>query len=1035
MQRKPTYEELERRIQQLERAESERQQVTKELIESEKKYRQFFETTNDAVFVHLIEEDGLPGRFIEANDIACSRLGYTKEELLQLTPLEIGSGESNPDPVEIIKTLKDNGRSLFETIHVTKEGGRIPVESHVRLFDFNGKKAVLSISRDITGRKKAEQSIRDANRFARETQRIARVGGWKANPHTDYLEWTEGVYEIIEEAFDYRPASLTVGMKYYLPQDVPVIREKVTRCLSTGEPFTMETQILTAKGRSIWVELRGIAPVVEGERSAVFGTLQDITERKRVEEALMDSVAVQRAMMQSLPAGVVIVDSTTRIIESVNQAASILFGAPEDYILGHRCHDFICPAADNHCPICDLNKTIDNSEREIICNDGSRLSVLKSVKRIRIGGKDKLIECFIDISERKQAERALQASEQKFFKAFQNAPLLMTISTVEDGRCFDVNNDFVRVTGYSREKALGSTSVELGFISSEDRDRLSEHLKSTGSVRGMELKATRADGSELTCLYSGEIIEVEGELRLLSIASDITERKRIEIALIESEEKYRTLLEANPDPLVVYDMEGRVVYFNPAFTTIFGWSLEDRLGKKMDDFVPEKAWPETKLMIDNVRIGKCFSGIETCRYRRNGETIPVSISGSIYRDNNSNFIGSIINLRDISNQKKMELQLQQAQKMEAIGNLAGGIAHDFNNILSPIVGYAEMLLLDATDDGPLKKRLSHILAAAETAKKIVNQILTFSRQSNHEKKPVNVQHVIREALKLVRSSLPATIDIIEDISNNCDLIMADSTQLHQIIMNLCTNAYHAMEETGGKIFVCLKEVELTDESSHDLTSIPVKYVCLTVTDTGMGMNQSTIDRIFDPYFTSKKPGKGTGLGLAVVHGIVMNHGGRIEVTSEPGKGAEFKVYLPVIEDLKEDAQFEVAQIQRGNECILLVDDKKDVIDIEQQMLEYLGYHVIARTSSIEALEVFLSNPYRFDLVITDMTMPNMTGDKLLQELIKVRPDVPVILCTGFSEMISEEKSLTLGVKGFLMKPVAIHDLSNMIRKVLDNCCR
>jgi CheY-like chemotaxis protein len=343
-----------------------------------------------------------------------------------------------------------------------------------------------------------------------------------------------------------------------------------------------------------------------------------------------------------------------------------------------------------------------------------------------------------------------------------------------------------------------------------------------------------------------------------------------------------------------------------------------------------------------------------------------------------------------------------------------------------------MLLLDTPDDSPQHHSLSKILAGAKRAGELVKQILTFSRQREHELKPLKVEIVVKEALKLIRSSLPTTIEILHNINKDYGLVMADPTQIHQITMNLCTNAFHAMEETGGKLTITLKEVELETEDLKDPAMIPGPHVRLTVADTGPGMEQSIIDRIFDPYFTTKEEGKGTGLGLAVVHGIVKSHGGQISVYSEPGKGTEFQVCLPVIKKKEETSKVETdAPIQKGDERILLVDDQDMIVQIEKQMLERLGYYVTARASSTDALETFQMQPDKFDLVITDLTMPNMTGDKLAQKLMAIRPDIPVILCTGFSEKMSKEKVKSLRIKGFLMKPVVMKDLSGMIRKVLD----
>ena len=387
----------------------------------------------------------------------------------------------------------------------------------------------------------------------------------------------------------------------------------------------------------------------------------------------------------------------------------------------------------------------------------------------------------------------------------------------------------------------------------------------------------------------------------------------------------------------------------------------------------------------------------------------------------------------ISNIITLEAYLQHAQRMESIGTLAGGIAHDFNNILFPMVGYLEMALADVAKDSPLSNKLNEVFKGALRARDLVQQILTFSRQTEHEKKPLKVQLVIKEVLRLIRSTLPATINIHQNISNECEWVMADPVQIHQIAMNLITNAYHAMEDTGGTLTVSLKEVGLKVEDIKNSAMAPGPYICLTVADTGIGMDQITMSRIFDPYFTTKKEGKGTGLGLAVAHGIVKSSDGDISVYSEPGSGTEFTVLLPVVKPHKVEPKAESnLSIQKGTEHILLVDDQDMIVQTIKQMLERMGYHVTARISSVDALEAFRTQPDKFDLVVTDMTMPNMTGDKLAKELIKIRSNIPVILCTGFSEGMSEERAASFGIKGFLMKPVVMKELSSTIRRVLDD---
>ncbi|WP_300457625.1 ATP-binding protein [Desulfobacula sp.] len=399
---------------------------------------------------------------------------------------------------------------------------------------------------------------------------------------------------------------------------------------------------------------------------------------------------------------------------------------------------------------------------------------------------------------------------------------------------------------------------------------------------------------------------------------------------------------------------------------------------------------------------------------------------------NMDLINEIKRRKDIEQQKKeVEKYLSRSQRLESIGTLAGGIAHDFNNILFPVLGHTEMLLEDIPEGDPFRDNLNQIHAGALRAKDLVKQILTFSRQENNEWMLMKIQPVIKEVLKLIRSSIPTTIDIKQDIRSDCGVIKADPTQIHQIVMNLTTNAYHAMEKTGGVLKASLKEIELSEQDLLSPDMEPGAYALLTISDTGTGMDKAVTEKIFDPFFTTKGH-KGTGMGLSVVHGIVAKMDGAIQVNSEPGKGTAFHVYLPVEKRLSEKSlPHSNPQIQGGTEQILLVDDEDDILTMEKRMLERLGYNVISRKSSIEALEAFSESPDKFDLVITDIAMPNLPGDKLSAELTKIRPDIPVLLCTGFSETMSEEKAASLGIKGFLLKPIVMTELSQKIREILD----
>jgi len=372
------------------------------------------------------------------------------------------------------------------------------------------------------------------------------------------------------------------------------------------------------------------------------------------------------------------------------------------------------------------------------------------------------------------------------------------------------------------------------------------------------------------------------------------------------------------------------------------------------------------------------------------------------------------------------------QKLEAIGTLAGGIAHDFNNILFPIMATTEMLLLDSTEDCLLQKKLNRIYSGAIRASELVKQILSFSNQNANELVLMKMHPIIEETYQLIRPSLPATIDIKQDIDKKCGVIKADPTQIHQILMNLMTNAYHAMENIGGELKITLKEVEHYKNSVITPELVPGSYACLTIADTGTGIDKVVMEKIFDPFFTTKKPGKGTGMGLSVVHGIVVNMKGAITVNSEIGHGTEFNVYLPVVKTFFQNPEVIINKLmQVGSESILLVDDEEDVVLSEKEILEHLGYSIEFYTSSTKALEVFRANPYKFDLVITDMTMPYLCGDDLSVELLKIRSDIPILICTGFSESMSDETAKSIGIKGFMLKPIEMEVFTKKIRDVLD----
>ena len=532
---------------------------------------------------------------------------------------------------------------------------------------------------------------------------------------------------------------------------------------------------------------------------------------------------------------------------------------------------------------------------------------------------------------------------------------------------------------------------------------------------------------------TAQLVDVNKALR-----QEVDDRKNAEAAARESEQRFKCLGENSPEIIYTLANDGSFSYVNPAWEDILGHKLTEVLGKHFIDFVRKKDTKKYVKRFKRIRDSKnTITNIIGTLIHKDGSSRIFNLSGAPNINASGQVTGMVGLLKDITEQQTLQTKLIQAQKMEALGTLAGGVAHDFNNILSAIMGYSELGIIDIADSAIVKNDLQEVLKACERAKGLTQQILTFSRQGEEKLEPANINPVVKEALKLLRASLPATIDICQNIDSNTAVVQSDLTQIHQLLMNLCTNAAHAMGDKGGTITVNLENVSVRHPASEPYTDLAAgSYLRLSVCDTGHGMTAHVLEKIFNPYFTTKMKGKGTGLGLAVVHGIVKRHRGHLSVESEPEKGTSFYIHFPIVEkNLDGEEKNTANSFPGGNERILFVDDEKDVVAIGERMLTHLGYDVVAKSDSIEVLDLFRAQSQRFDLVITDMTMPNLTGAKLAEEMIRIRNDIPIILYTGYSDSFTKEQAQKIGIKEFAMKPYAMRDLAESTRKVLDEARR
>ncbi|MCU0663543.1 MAG: ATP-binding protein [Myxococcota bacterium] len=562
-----------------------------------------------------------------------------------------------------------------------------------------------------------------------------------------------------------------------------------------------------------------------------------------------------------------------------------------------------------------------------------------------------------------------------------------------------------------------------------------------------------AIGSRLQGVVSGPILALARTAAIVSSQKDYSVRApsggsdevgsliaafNSMLSQIEKREQERARLiaaiEQAAEGIAMFDPKGRIEYVNPAWEKMCGNSGNALVGNKIRfaggrreaDNRDEEIW--RTLEAGDVWIGRLRT------QRQDGTEYETDATVSSVRDAAGHLINYTTVQRDVTHEARLEQELRQAQKMESIGTLAGGIAHDFNNILAPVLGFTELALRQLPPEHPVAAKLEQVKKATLRARDLVRQIMSFARKSTDERQPMALQHVLKEVMRLLRATLPTTLDIRQKVNDECPLVLADATQMHQIIMNLCTNAAQSMGDKGGVMEVALSECFVLEKDAHHIAPDMAagRYVRLSVSDTGCGIEPEVLSRIFDPYFTTKPKENGTGIGLAVVHGIVKRHGGQVTVYSEQGLGTTFHIYLPLLErDAGAVESSRALELPRGVETVMIVDDEPDIVELEQELLTSLGYQVIAMSSSLEALETFRADPGRIDLLITDQTMPGMTGVDLAAAVLLVRR-IPIILCTGFSEIVTAEKATGAGVREFLMKPISSEEMALVVRRLLDN---
>lgn len=627
-----------------------------------------------------------------------------------------------------------------------------------------------------------------------------------------------------------------------------------------------------------------------------------------------------------------------------------------------------------------------------------------------------------------ESETARKKSERMLETMFESARDGILLSDARTRQFLRANTAMIRMLGYNLEEITG-LSVDDIHPSEDLPHIIAEFEKQLRCETGLSLDipVKCKDGSVFFADVNITFLELDRRPHILCIFRDITDRKRAEQELRDAELEKRLILDTQSSQVVLQDLSFSVTWANRSACESAGLSREEIIGRHCYEIWAQRddICPGCPVAL-GIKTGRTQ---EIVRKISNGRTW--HIVGSPVRDEAGRIVSTVLVTEDITERVTLESQLRQSQRMEAIGTLAGGIAHDFNNILTSVIGFTQLALDDVEKGTSLEDNLQEVYTAGNRAKDLVKQILTFTRQTEEEIKPVYIHLIAKEVLKLLRSSIPTTIEIRQNIKSE-SLIMANPSQVHQIFMNLCTNAAQAMDKDGGILEVTLADVKLDHNFTRGNKDLkPGNYLKIVVSDTGIGIGPDVIESIFEPYFTTKELGEGTGMGLAMVHGIVKGYEGEVTVDSTVGIGTVFSVYLPVAKKRSESQLYEDEELPAGTERILIVDDELPIVKMSSRILERSGYDVTTHTDSLEALELFRSRPGDFDLVITDMTMPGMTGDKLAVEMIKIRPDIPVILCTGYSKKISDETASEVGIKAFAYKPIVKADLVKTVRKVLD----
>lgn len=965
----------------------------------------------------------------------CGHSSMCSQCVLRNTVEEVLSSGQTVKGTELQHTFVIDGNEVTPWLEVTIEP--ISIDNH---------KHVLVAISNITERKRVEENLKKSEERFHDAALNAGEWIWETDEEGRYTYSSPAVENIL----GYKPEEML--KKYFYDSFHPDKKEEYKK--GAMEVFSRKdsfrgflNQNIHRDGHVVILETSG-TPLIgkNGKLLGYRGVDRDITDRMRAEKELWDSEQRARAYFEHSPVCTKIVDLDFNLqyMSHAGVAALKVDGAKEFYGKPYP-FDFFPESFKKSMRKCleKVKKTgeITTHEGSIVNMEGSELWFQSTLAPVNDdhGQLDYIIVVSTEITERKNAEKE-RVSLAKFPSENPNPVLRIA----EDGKVLYSNK--------AGEQLLNKWQSDIGETVPDKWCGLITKSLACGKVREEDeevkdnifsITITPIKEAGYVNLYARDITDLlkkQEELASYQIKLELqnAELRDAQAKIEESRQKYSDLYDFAPMGYFTFDKKSQIISVNTMGSLMLGVEKDSLIEKPFYRYIA-KGYQDNFYLHQN----KVFETEEeqTCELKllnNDGKEFYVQLQGKSVHADKGNINQCRTAVIDISERKqaeeekrKLEAQLRQTQKMEAVGTLAGGIAHDFNNILGALIGYTVLAKEDVPEGTLAHQNLQEVLISANRAKELVKQILTFSRKDDAELVPVHINTIVQEVLKLLHSSLPATIEINQDINCNSSIV-GDETHIHQVLMNLGTNAAHAMEENGGVLEVSLSDVIIeSDIMTRDGNLQPGSYVKLSVKDNGCGMSKEVMERIFEPFYTTKEIGKGTGMGLSVVHGIIENHNGIITVDSTPGEGTTFNVFFPCVEDT-EIIETEDSEIAFGQgEQILFVDDEKSLVDMTTQMLKRIGYEVVGKTNSTEALKVFQEDPGKFDLVITDQTMGKMTGTELAKQLLSIRPDIPIILCTGYRNSVDPESAKAVGIKKFIVKPVNREEISQIIREILD----